>query len=182
MQRTLNFDALAPEGWNAPMPAGYGGLDWRGALIADTSPPFVDTGGYQSFGDYDDSGLAAVAAAASPLGVAYAPGGAASIRATDGEDFSLLSAWLGSAWNNGMKVRIIGWNDGVKVATRVVKLDRDDPQLVQFGAEFAAVDRVVIRAVGGTDADPGDDGAGPGFAIDALTIDLGPSGGDALFA
>lgn len=181
MAQALQFEGIAPEGWDGPMPAGHGGLRWRNAQVVDVSPPGPrDKSGFSSPGDYDASGFVPLTAAASGLSAASnLAGGALSFAIEGGDRFDLLSAWLGAAWNDGLRVKVTGVRDGGAVATLKLRLDRDGPEFVDFGGDFADLDRVVIRSRGGVDADAGDDGAGAAFGLDDLTV---LRGNDDLFA
>jgi len=52
-------------------------------------------------------------------------------------------------------VKVAGFDDGERVATKVLLLDPEQ-EFVTFGRRFNDIDEVKIKASGGTDADPND--------------------------
>ncbi len=100
--------------------------------------------------------------------VAYnGTGYAASI--TGAAPFSLTSAYLTAAWNDGLNVSVTGTLNGAVAFAQSFVLDTAAPLLAIF--DHARVDRVTIVSSGGVHHDGYDSGYGTQVAIDDLTLE-----------
>lgn len=151
----ITFDDL-----NCPseteIPDGYMGFDWENFWCLDAVA--YTASGYKN-GMVSEKNVAfnAFASPASLLISALNPG----------QTFSLSSAYITGAWNNGLEVRVEGFLNGQPVYDQVFTVNYDAPTLVQFNP--AAVDVARFSSSGGTDAG-GDTGIGTHFAMDNLII------------
>ncbi|MBV8971292.1 MAG: PEPxxWA-CTERM sorting domain-containing protein [Sphingomonadaceae bacterium] len=146
---TLNFDDLSP----GEAFASYAGFSFTNfyALDARTFVPSGYANGVISRENvaYNGNGYSAVIASATA--------------------FSLTSADLTAAWNDGLTVNVIGSLKGAIAYTQNFILDTTGPLLAVFN--HAAVDRVQIVSFGGVHHDGYDSGYGTQLAIDDLTLD-----------
>ena len=88
------------------------------------------------------------------------------------DDFDLNNGYFTAFNANDLKVKVFGFDDGERVAKKVLLLD-PVREFGQFGAQFDDIDEVRFVAKGGTDADP----IGPlpltqSFLVDDLFIDF----------
>ncbi len=72
------------------------------------------------------------------------------ISRIDGEDFDFQSGFFTAAWNDGLSLEVIGYRDGVIVATLITTLPSDAKVEVIFPSTFDAVDEIRITPSGGT--------------------------------
>ena len=72
------------------------------------------------------------------------------------DDFDLNSGYFASFLTPDLQVRVVGYDDGKKVATKLLILDTDQ-EFVRFGPNFDDIDKVTFAASGGTDPNPSDD-------------------------
>lgn len=92
----------------------------------------------------------------------------ASFASTTG-DFALKQGYFAAAWNIGLNVTAIAFDDGVEVGRQTFTLDLAK-KLITFGAGFTSIDKVVFMASGGRDASARDRGEGTQIAIDDLML------------
>src|SRR5215207_6229956 len=71
------------------------------------------------------------------------------------DDFDLNNDYFTTLSATDLKVKVFGFDDREKVATKVLTLDTDR-EFIRFGAQFDDIDAVRVTAKGGTDADPND--------------------------
>ena len=88
------------------------------------------------------------------------------------DDFDLNSGFFTALNANDLTVKVLGFDDGERVAKKVLTLD-PDREFVKFGAQFDDIDEVRFVGKGGTDADPNDTLALTQFFImDDLSINF----------
>ena len=154
----IKFEGIADVGEAAFIPNGYRNLNWDNFLAEDISIAgggildVIHSGrasGFNGFGD---------------------PAGFKSPDNAD--DFDLDGGFFASGQTNGLKVKVVGFDDGERVATKTFVLDPEQ-EFVAFGRKFNDIDEVKFKAKGGTDPDP-NDGEDPStvFAVDDLLIDF----------
>lgn len=159
-QETLvNFDTLVD---GDPIPNGYKNLDWNNFYTLNAVT-------------YTSSGY--TNGMVSPNNVAYNGwGNPADFSAT--KAFSLRSAYLTAAWNNGLSIDIRGYNGGTLVNSQTVTVNTTSP--TKFTFNWRGLTRVLFTSSGGTDA--GYAGGGEHFALDDLLINFGPDSSATLAA
>jgi len=88
------------------------------------------------------------------------------------DDFDLNNGYFTAYNANDLKVKVFGFDDGERVAKKVLLLDTDR-EFVRFGSQFDDIDEVRFTTKGGTAADPNDMvGVSSGFGVDDLFIDF----------
>jgi hypothetical protein len=158
---TLTFDDLATpfDGYEyrAPM-ASYGGLQWSNFYVFDV----VDTVNYHMSG-YPN-------ALVSPKNIALNWFGnpAALSSATP---FSLDSAYLTAAWNDGLQVEVKGFSGATLAYDNTYTINTAGPSLINFN--YLDVTEVEFISFGGT-PHAGYSGAGTHFSMDNLTVTIVP--------
>ena len=136
-----------------PIPAGYGGLGWSRFWVDE---PF----------DTEDSGYAR--GRVSGDSVAFnASGDPATFF--NGTPFDFVSTYLTAAFNTGLNITVEGFLGRNLLYTQTVVVDDQAPTLFTFN--YQGVDSVRFTAFGGVDANPGNPGSGPIFAMDNPTLD-----------
>ena len=146
---TLTFDEFGTA--IIPVPNGYGGFQWDNFYSVYTP-------------DFTPSGY--VAGTVSTGSVAYNNfGHPASF--TLFKPFKLTSFYLTSAWYDGLKVEVTGFNGGNQMFTRTLLPSATAPTLYDF--QNVVVDRVAFRSYDGA-VHPGYLGDGTNFVLDNLTI------------
>jgi hypothetical protein len=155
----IDFNDVTP-GRYFSIPDGYDGFHWHGMGVSSgTQTP--------------TSGYAHVSNAGSMVGFTYsgdnvgAPGWFSSDR-----DFDLKSGTFAAAWNNGLHVKIVGFDDGVKVAVLKTVLDTTATEIT-FDSSFDSIDKVRFSTHGGVDANP-EDGQGAHLALEDLVVHKEP--------
>lgn len=154
--QTLTFDgipgAVASTANNSliDLSPAYGGLNWNGFNLShiDLTPD----SGYQTgvvSGDW----------------AAYNAYGLPAEFFTAGEAFSLISAYVTSAWYDAQTVRFDGYRDGVLTYRWDIEITDAGPTYIQFGWQ---VDHVVLSKVNGQTT------LGEQIVIDNLVIDTAP--------
>ena len=136
----ISFENLAPDGGFAEVPDGYRNLNWDGftaldddfleVVIGNTKP--IRTGEAAAATDHQSSGFE------SP---------------DQRDDFDLNSGYFTS---DNARVKVVGFDDGERVATKVLTLDTAR-EFVKFSAQFDDIDEVRFTTNGN-------------FAIDDLFI------------
>jgi PEP-CTERM motif len=82
-------------------------------------------------------------------------------------DFVLNSFYLTAAWNDGLQVKVDGFNNGSLVWSQTLSPSATAPTLYTFASTM--VDQVKFSSFGGT-LHPGYNGGGTHFALDNLTF------------
>lgn len=129
----LTFDNISTNRI-ASIPNDYGELSWENFSYANSSSnPAYEGGGYLNgkvSGDY----------------IAFNRyGDPATLRSSGLFDFS--SAYLSSAWNNGLSVTVEGLNDGSPLYSSTVTVDTTSPKLIDFN--YIGVDELRFTSSGG---------------------------------
>jgi hypothetical protein len=149
----ITFDDLVGSG---PVPGGYAGLNWNNFHYLDGV--HYSASGYQN-------------GVVSPDNVAYnAWANPASMSISSSASFSLDSAYLTAAWNDGLIVDVVGKLNGSSVYNSSFTINTSGPMFADFGGVL--VDDVTFTSYGGTAH--GYNGEGAHFAMDNLTIDSIP--------
>jgi hypothetical protein len=147
----INFDDLSS--WQS-IASGYAGLNWNNFTVLHAS-------GYSASGYVN--GLV------SPDNVAFnAFGTPASIS---DDLFTLNSAYMTAAWNDGLQVQVIGRFGGNTLYDNIYTLNTSGPVFINFN--YVNVDEVDFISSGGVNH--GYSGEGTHFAMDDLTINF-PAG------
>src|SRR5215204_4219030 len=161
----ISFENIAPDGQVEEVPDGFRNLNWDNFVAIDDeflkadigNTNAIRTGEAAAFTDSD---------------------GSADFKSPDrDDDFDLNSGYF-TAINqadgiaNDLTVKVLGFDDGERVAKKVLLLDTDR-EFVQFSAQFDDIDEVRFKASGGTDANPDDRSVFTRiFGVDDLFIDF----------
>ena len=159
----ISFEHIAPDGQVAVVPDGFRRLDWDVFVALDDE--FLET----FMGNSNAIRTGEAAAVGDP------DGGAVGFHSPDRDnDFDLNSGYFTAAAENNLQVKIVGFDDGKKVATKVLTLDADqenaDQEFIRFGPQFDGIDEVKFTVIGGTNPDPSD--FQPIFGVDDLFLNL----------
>lgn len=128
---TINFDNLT----QAVIPSGYGGLNWSNFYARD------------SVTNNSPSGY--VYGRTSGNFVAYNGGGnAAYFESTN--SFTVKSAYLTAAWNNGLQVSITGYSNGVVAYSQTYIVNTTSPSNITFN--WVNVNKILFTSSGGVSA------------------------------
>ena len=146
----ITFDDLPGSG--AAVPNGYGGLDWSEFNYLDASSPTYVNSGY-------------LPGMVSPTRVAY--NAYANVATIDDTPFTLNSAYLTAAWNDNLKVQVVGKLGGITLYDNTYTLSATAATLINFN--YVGVDEVVFDSFGGTFHN-GYSGSGEHFAMDNLLV------------
>ncbi len=163
---TIGFDdALPPLNLNGTLPNGYAGFNWSNfttvntlllSQIGGTSP-----NGYVNGVVSPDNVIGNTSA--TPANV-YAIS----------QDFDFTSVFLTGAFNNGLSVRVIGYDDGNQVYDTTVVTSFSTS--TQFVFNYLSIDRIEFQPSGGTPAgSPINPPGGAWFVLDDLVIVPEPS-------
>lgn len=147
---TVNFDSLPPVSSATPISSGYAGFQWFNFDYLDmrTASP----GGFQN-------------GAVSPYNVAFnVQGNPASLSSIT--PFSLNSAYLSGAWNNGLQVEVKGYVGTALTYDHIYSVNATSPTLINFN--YLGVDEVTFISSGGTSA--GYSGQGTQFVLDDMVV------------
>jgi hypothetical protein len=153
----IDFNDVTP-GRYGSIPDGYDRFHWHN--IGVTSGV---SGGPSGYHEVSDAGSLV------GFNVSALPGWFASDR-----DFDLRAGDFAAAWNDGLHVKIVGFDDGVRVAVLKTVLDQEKTHIV-FDSSFESIDKVRIISFGGTDAD-GVGGQGEHVAFEDLVVHMEPQG------
>ena len=141
----LTFDDIP--GGLAPVPNGYGGLNWDQFNVHDKQLP--GTGYFNGV--------------VSGTHVAYNNNGA--LATVLGGLFNFNAAYLTGAWNNGLNVKVDGYVGPTQIYTKTTLVNVSGPTLVNFN--FVGIDRLVFTSFGGTpDPIAANSGSGNHFVMD----------------
>jgi Autotransporter beta-domain len=153
---SINFDDI-PEG---AISNGYKNLDWNNFSILNSTTYSINPSGYLN-------------GTVSPSNVAYnAYANPAYFEST--RAFTLRSAYITGAWNNGLQVTVTGYRNGSQAYTQTYTVNSTSPTQITFN--WSNLSKVNFSSAGGTDG--GYAGGGEHFALDDLLISYGPSAAD----
>ena len=153
---TLTFDNLPNPGFkSAAVANGYGGLTWSNFNYVNAEEEATNgagMGGY-NYGDVTAPDIAL-------------NGGGAQAAVSSATPFEFNSGYFTAAWNNGLKITLTGYLNGVQVDQTTFTVSTRAPTLVTLN--WADVTSVTFASSGGTNA--GYRGWGEEFALDNMTI------------
>jgi autotransporter-associated beta strand protein len=154
----ITFDNITvPSGSNLPISNGYAGLNWSNFYALNTKT-------------YQPSGY--VNGVVSPSNVGFnGYGNPATFSVTTGS-FTLVSGYFTGSWNNGLTVDVTGLSHGQVVDSTSFVVNTSGPTLETFN--WAGVDTVQFLSSGGVQ-DASFSGSGTHFAVDNITLILGPA-------
>jgi hypothetical protein len=145
----ITFESL---GFDVPIPAGYGSLQWENFYSLDATA--VGPSGY-------------LAGMISKTNVAFnADGNPARIYVGRGGSFTPLTAYATAAWNDNLKLQVEGYLRGRRVFNVTYKLSATRPTLIKLGG--LKVDELIFTSSGGTNHGYGS--GGTHFAMDNLQV------------
>ena len=155
----IGFENLADDGKSAKVPNGYRDLNWNNFIAVDD-----ESLKSEGFDNLIHSGEAA------GYNGDQKPAG---FRSPDSDaDFNLNRGYFTAVNANDLKVKVVGFDDGERVAKQVLTLDTER-EFVKFGAQFDDIDEVRFTPRGGTAADPNvPDAFTQSFLMDDLFIDF----------
>ena len=158
----ISFEKIAGDVTIAEVPDGFRRLNWDNFLAADAEylearfgiTNAVRTGEAAALNDFGES---------------------AGFESPDrDDDFDLNNGYFTAfdAADLPVNVKVVGFDDGKKVAAKVLVLDADR-EFVRFGAQFDDIDEVGFKVKGGTDPAPNEAAPFPPFfLVDDLFIDF----------
>ena len=168
---TIDFEGLI--GQSGAVPDGYAGMQWNDMWWLDTR--VAPQSGYQQIVHSSNS-------------VGYNPSANEVSFSATGGDFEFRSGYFGAAWNNGLTLTVVAYDDGVAVGNATIVLNPTQA-LVDFAARtatgavsanfsgrFDSIDEVRMDSVGGTPA--GLRGSGEQFGVDDITLVVPATTGD----
>lgn len=144
----------------APVPKGLNDMKWKHFTAFNTDDPLFNESGFKHVAD-----AASATTVVGGLDTRHAV-----LKSGAAGPFVLESLVAGSAWNDGMTLKIKAYANGVLVGKEKVTLDYGSPTTLFFDEHFVNVDTVSFRWKGGTDANPADDGFGENVALDDFTF------------
>lgn len=144
----ITFDDLA----GGPIPNGYEGFDWNNFYVEGGGG--IPGTGYQY-------GLI------SSPNTAYNGSGNPASWVSSSTPFTLNSAYITGAWNNGLQVNVIGYNGGTELYDNTYTVSESSPTLIIFN--YVGVTEVYFKTSGGTPV-VGLHGSGTQMAMDNVTI------------
>lgn len=143
----INFDDLSS---GSPIPNGYQGFNWDNFYTLSGSQ-YVPSG-------YNNGTV-------SNPNVAYNAYGFPASVSINNSQFDFNSAYLTSAWNNGLNIVVEGFLNGVTKYSQTVTVDSTSATLFNFN--FLGIDNLRFTSFGGINA--GYFGSGEHFALDNFT-------------
>lgn len=150
---TLTFDDLLNGSTMPSIPNSYGGLNWDNFHYVDATLNTLSSSGY-------------ITGMISPINVAYNSGG--TMASITGNDFNFNGAYFTGAWNNGLNINVIGYDDGLAVFNKTIIVDTTLPKGFTFN--YASIDKLEFTSFGGVDAnDAPFSGFGTHFVMDNFT-------------
>ena len=136
-----------------PVPNGYHGFNWNYVAAVDGSLPEYNNSGY-------DNGRV------SGVNVAYNEyGDPASTLTISGDPFTFIGAYFTGAWNNGLSIKVDGYNNGVLQNTSTFTVNTFGP--IFMALNYANVDELQFQSFGGVHG--GLEGSGTHFVMDDFT-------------
>lgn len=145
----LTFDELG--GSTTPIPNGYGGLGW-------SNMNYLDAAGYQSTPNGYLYGMV------SANNVAYNAYG--NMAVTSGSLFDFNGAYFTGAWNNGLNINLLGYNNSVLLYNQTIVVSSNAPTWFQL--DYMGINELRFISYGGVWA--GYSGSGYQFAMDNFTF------------
>lgn len=157
----LTFDDVSGDNI-APIPEGYGGMNWENFSYADSSwnPAYegagyqngTESGNYVGFNRYGDPGI---------------------VKSSSVFDFS--SANLTAAWNDGLSITVEGLINGTPRYSNTVVVNTNDSTLFDFN--YLGIDELRFSSVGGVNAGFEDirGREGAQFVVENFTFSLTPT-------
>jgi MYXO-CTERM domain-containing protein len=109
-------------------------------------------------------------ASSSKPDVAYDPRGTPATLSS-GSVFTLGSAFLTAAWNNGLNLEITGFSGATQMFDRNIVLSQNSGAVYTFG--WSGIDRLVFTPSGRLDANSDDVGVGTEFVLDDISLTPG---------
>jgi hypothetical protein len=164
---TLTFNDLPDPGYKgAAVANGYGGLTWDNFNYVNVQEEENDGTGLAGY-NYGDVSAPNVAL----------NGGGALAAVSSATPFEFNSGYFTAAWNNGLRITLTGYLNGVQVDQTTFTVSAHAPTLVTLN--WGDLTSVTFASSGGTNA--GYRGWGEEFALDNMTItpsldSTGPSG------
>jgi len=147
----LTFDDVTT-GAGAFAPDGYGGLNWDNFGVIDPVAWGHPVSGYCN-------GIVS--------GKYIAFNNAALVGTVDDDDFDFSGAYLTGAWNEGLSIDVVGYNNAVQLYSTTVTTTYYAPTWFHF--DFTGVDEITFASCGGVGADSNDHLGGTHFAMDNFT-------------
>jgi hypothetical protein len=86
--------------------------------------------------------------------------------------FNFDGAYLTGAWNDGLNIRVQGFNGANLLYDTTVVANYDGPTWFDFS--YTGIDRLEFTSFGGVDSEPGDAGSGTHFVMDNFTYSVVP--------
>ena len=147
----ITFEKIAGDDEQTEIPDGYRHLNWDNFFAVDDDI-------------YPGSGFVKVIHSGEASARSFALRKPAFFSSPDSDDdFDLNSGFFASAFATGLEVKVFGYDDGERVATKFLVLDVEQ-EFVTFGRKFDDIDEVKITA-------RSDDG-NTFFGVDDLFIDF----------
>src|SRR5215204_2950900 len=141
----ISFENIAGDGKLKKVPDGFRKLDWNNFIAVDD--------------DYLEARIGNTNAIRTGEEVAFTVKRSTGFRSPDrDDDFDLNNGYFTSLGAEDLSFKVLGFDDGEKVATKVLTLDTER-EFVRFGAQFDGIDEVRFKASGI-------------FAVDDLFIDF----------
>jgi len=154
----ITFNDLNPgslpghdEPWEGPIPNGYDGFTWNNWWVMDTSIAPSDDIGYRN-------------GSVTPPNVAYNGYGTPAFFSST--PFTLNSAYLTGAWNDGLRVEVQGFVGATLTYDNTYTVNTESPTLISF--DYVGVDEVNFITSGGVNVGYG--GSGEQVAMDDLNV------------
>lgn len=147
----LTFDDITASG-SGRVYDGYGGLNWTNYSVLDAEHYAYNPSGYRN-GNVSGSYVA----------YSWLTG-----SVTSSADFDFIGACLTSAWNDGMVLRLAGYDDGALKYAEVVTLNTAAPLF--FAGNWAGIDRLTMDVVYDWTRNGAMPGAAAFFAVDDFTF------------
>jgi PEP-CTERM motif len=159
-QQTITFDNL-PSSAASPITNGYAGFQWTGFEYMDSR---------------NEPGTGFANGTVSLYNIAFNQGGNPA-NFSSSIPFTLESADLTGAWNNGLHVEVQGFMGATLAYDHTYTVNATGPTLINFN--FTGVNEVNLISSGGTSA--GYAGVGTEFVMDNLIVAVPEPGTWALF-
>ena len=171
-QQVITFDDLSPqEVYAGPIPNGYAGFEWHSFGVMDPELFPGDPVG-------NLNGMVSPRHVAFPAYVGSLDGPQTGGFHLPGHVFDLNSAYLTSAWNDGLQVEVLGFLRGELIYRSTYMLDTAAPTWVNFN--YLGIDEVKFSSYGGIPhGNLG--GGGYGMVVDNLSVTIPEPSAISLF-